>query len=234
MIRLALAAALVAAGPIWVGRFASDGAPPPPWRVVRVGKASPTAYRITTVARVRGIEARADGAMALLARPIAVDLAATPVLCWRWLIDAPVSGADMRSKAGDDYAARVYVTFDVPDSALSLATRLRIALGRRLFGSAVPDAALNYVWDNRQPVGTRRRSAYTDRVEMIVAETGSARAGAWVSERADIGADFARAFGNRGRPIQLAVASDTDNTRSRARAAFADLHFVGRTERCAS
>ncbi|HEX8639677.1 MAG TPA: DUF3047 domain-containing protein [Allosphingosinicella sp.] len=235
MIRLIVAATLVAAaGPVWVGRFTADGTAPAPWRVVRVGKAAPTSYRVATVASVRAVEARADAAMALLARPLSVDLAATPILCWRWYVDAPVASADMRSRAGDDYAARVYVSFDIPDNAMSLGTRLRIAVGRRMFGAAVPDAALNYVWDNRQAVGSRRRSAYTDRVEMIVAETGATRARQWVSERADVGADFARAFGNRGRVIQLAVASDTDNTRSRARAAFADLHFVARSERCAA
>lgn len=235
MIRVGIAL-LAAAAPLWAGRFSGEGAPPAPWRVVRFDEKVPaTTYRGATIDGVRAIEARADSAMALLARPVAVDLARTPILCWRWRVDAPVAGADMRTRRGDDYAARVYVTFDMPDSALGLATRMRIALGRRLFGQAVPDAALNYVWDNRQSVGTRRRSAYTDRVEMIVAETGSANAAGWVSERADIAADFARAFGNRpGRAVQLAIASDTDNTRSRARAAFADLHFVARDERCAA
>ena len=233
MIRPAVAFA-AAAAPLWVGRFAGEGAPPQPWQVVRVGKANPTVYRRAIVDGVGAIEARADGSMALLARPIAVDLAARPILCWRWRIDAPVANADMRSRRGDDYAARVYVSFDIPDGELGLGTRMRIALGRRLFGQALPDAALNYVWDNRQSVGTRRRSAYTDRVEMIVAETGSARAGRWVAERADVAADFARAFGQgAARPVQLAVASDTDNTGSRARAAFADLHFVARDQSCA-
>lgn len=45
-------------------------------------------------------------------------------------------------------------------------------------------------------------------------------------------ADFVKAFGGTGKPIQLAVASDTDNSGSSARAAFADLHFLGRSERC--
>ncbi|HWT13875.1 MAG TPA: DUF3047 domain-containing protein [Allosphingosinicella sp.] len=236
IVRLVLGAALAAAPPLWVGRFSGEGAPPPPWRVVRLDKdVAATLYRRTRIDGVDAVEARADSAMALLARPLAVDLAASPVLCWRWRVDAPVAQADMRRRSGDDYAARVYVTFDMPDGALGLAARLRIALGRRLFGSAVPDAALNYVWDNRNPVGTRRRSAYTDRVEMIVAETGSGRAGQWVAERADVAADFARAFGNRsGRPIQLAIAADTDNTNGRARSAFADLHFVARGERCAA
>ena len=233
MIRLGLVL-LAAATPLWVGRFSGEGAPPAPWQLVRVGKAAPTVYRRSTVDGVAAIEARANSSMALLARPLAVDLAATPILCWRWRIDAPVAAADMRRREGDDYAARIYVAFDMPDGALGLGTRMRIALGRRLFGQQLPDAALNYVWDNRHSVGTRRRSAYTERVEMIVAESGAGNAGHWVSERADVAADFARAFGNgRGRPTQLAIAADTDNTRSRVRAAFADLHFVGRTERCA-
>jgi hypothetical protein len=139
----------------------------------------------------------------------------------------------MSTRRGDDYAARVYVAFDMPDNALAAGTRMRLALGRRLFGRQLPDAALNYVWDNSHPAGTRRRSAYTDRVEMIVAESGAGRTGHWVPERADVAADFARAFGNLpGRPVQLAIASDTDNTRSHARAAFADLHFVGRDAAC--
>lgn len=232
--QLAMLAALVlAADPVWVGRFSGSGLPAP-WRVVRIDKRVPaTVYRGAMVEGVQAIEANADQAMALLARPLAVDLGTTPILCWRWRVEAPVAAADMRTRRGDDYAARVYVAIDLPDSALSTGTRMRLTLGRRLFGRQLPDAALNYVWDNRNPVGTRQRSAYTDRVEMIVAESGGTNAGRWVSERADIAADFARAFGNTpGRPIQLAIASDTDNTRSRARAAFADLHFVGRAAGC--
>jgi hypothetical protein len=173
--------------------------------------------------------------MAILARPISIDLAATPILCWRWYVDAPVSGADMRKKSGDDYAARVYVTFDVPSSALSAGTRFKLGVARRLFGKDVPDAAVTYVWDNRNPVGTRRKSAYTDRAQLIVAETGSARAGHWVQERVDVAADFARAFeGEPAKPTRIAVASDTDNTNGSARAAFADLHFVPRDTPCQS
>ena len=225
---------LATAEPVWVGRFAGNGPPPAPWRVVRPSrKVPPTRYRVATIAGIGAVEAQAESSMALLARPIAVDLAATPVLCWRWFIDAPVAGADMTRKSGDDYAARVYVAFDLPDSAMSAATRFKLGLARTLFGKDVPDAALNYVWDNRHPVGARRRSAYTDRAELIVAETGAARAGQWVTERADVAADFAVAFGGMATPIQIAVATDTDNVGGSARAAFADLHFVPRSGRCA-
>jgi hypothetical protein len=223
-----------AAGPVWVGQFGRSGPVPAPWQVVQLNrKVPPTSYRVATVAGIGAVEARADKSMALLARPLRVDLAATPILCWRWLVDAPVATADMRRKAGDDYAARVYVAFDMPDDALGAGTRMKLGLARRLYGQNVPDAALNYVWDNRNPAGTRARSPYTDRAELIVAETGTARAGSWVGERVDIAADFARAFGGKpGRPIQLAIASDTDKTGSSARAAFADLHFVAAATPC--
>jgi hypothetical protein len=231
MTSLLLLAAL--AQPLWVVRFAGSGVPPAPWRVVQVSrKVPPTRYRRALVSGVPAIEARSERSMALLARPIAVDLSATPVLCWRWLVDAPVAKADMTKKSGDDHAARVYVSFDIPDSRMSAGTRLKLRLARSMFGGDVPDAALNYVWDNRHAVGTRRKSAYTDRAQLIVAETGGRRAGQWVTERANVALDFANAFGGTARPIQLAVASDTDNTGGTARAAFADLHFVAASESC--
>jgi hypothetical protein len=226
--------ATAAAGPVWVGQFGKSGPLPAPWRVVQLNrKVPPTAYRLATIAGLGAVEARAEKSMALLARPLSIDLAATPILCWRWLVDAPVAKADLRRKSGDDYAARIYVAFDMPDAALGAGTKMKLGLARRLYGQDVPDAALNYVWDNRNPVGTRAKSPYTDRAELIVAETGAANAGRWVNERADVAADFARAFGGKpGRPIQLAIASDTDNTGSRARAGFAELRFVARDAPC--
>lgn len=59
----------------------------------------------------------------------------------------------MARKDGDDYAARVYVAFDLPDDALSWQTQIQLGLARQLYGDQVPDATINYVWDNRYPVG---------------------------------------------------------------------------------
>ena len=139
----------------------------------------------------------------------------------------------MTKRSGDDYTARLYFAFDIPATALSLGTRLKLSLARRLFGQAVPDAALNYVWDNRNPIGTARKSPYTDRAQLIVSESGASRSRRWVDERVDIAADYARAFPRQpGKPVLLAIASDTDNTKSRADAAFADIRFVSRAQSC--
>lgn len=218
-----------------VGRFSSASpVPTPPWEVIRLDDdVRPTVYRAIQWDGVEAIEAHADASMALLARPLEVDLHKTPVLCWRWRVERVVGSADMTTKRGDDYAARVYVAFRVPASSMSVGTRAKLAIARTIYGGHVPDAAINYVWDNSHPPGTRRRSAYTDRTEMIVLRSGGGEIGAWVTERRDVLEDVIEAFGTeRARADLLAVAADTDNTGERVRSGFADLHFVGRSSAC--
>lgn len=229
------------AGRLDVGRFnAAPGAAsapsalPSPWQVIRLDQRVPaTRYRVMLWDGVAAVEAVANASMALLARPVALDLARTPILCWRWRIDAPLITADMETKQGDDYAARVYLSFKLAPEAMSFATRAKLAVARGIYGDHVPDAALNYVWDNRYPIGTRRPNAYTDRTHMLVLRSGPSQAGAWVTERRDVFADAVAAFGtDRLHATQLAIAADTDNTGERARSGFADLHFVARNQEC--
>lgn len=231
---LLMLAASASAEPLWVGRFGGEGGLPAGWQIEHLNKKfPPTEYRQRQWDGVAAVEARAAGSMALLARPLTADLAKTPILCWRWRIDAPLRNADLATKAGDDYAARVYVSFAVPPAALGLATRAGLAVARSIWGPTVPDAALNYVWDNKHPVGTLQPNAYTDRARMLVLRSGAGQAGVWVSERRHLGDDFRKAFGDLpGRPNGLAIASDTDNTGETARAGFADFHLVAENAPC--
>ena len=224
-----------AAEPLWVGRFnASDPAIPAPWKIEQLNdKFPPTRYTLRQWDGVQAVEAHANKSMALLGRTVAVDLKKTPILCWQWRIDAPVASADMNKKSGDDYAARVYLTFTVPPDQLGFATRTKLSLARSIYGNQVPDAAINYVWDNKQPVGTLQNNAYTDRARMLVLRSGASKAGGWVQERRDVARDFQRAFGDiNGRLSGLAIASDTDNTGETAHAGFAEFRFVAKDEEC--
>lgn len=223
------------AAPIRLAEFPlAEGPVPAPWQAVRLGsQLKPTDYRLTREEGIVGIEARAHASMSLMGRPLSADLSRTPILCWRWRIDAPLQGADLATKAGDDYAARVYVALRMPPQSLSLGVRAQLRLARALYGESVPDAALNYVWDNRYPVGTVRPNAYTARTHMWVVNTGPALARRWVTVRRDLTADIARSFPNSGaQPVLLAVATDTDNTGEQARAVFADFTLVARDQAC--
>jgi len=218
-----------------IGKFPPwTGAPPSPWRIIQFDTAiAPTAYQTKVWDGVAAIEAHAKGSMALLARPVEVDLQSTPILCWRWRVENVVKSADLNTKAGDDYAARVYVAFKLPADKIDLGLRIKLSLARSIYGDHVPDAALNYVWDNKHPIGHKKFNAYTDRTQMIVQRSGTADAGVWVNERVDVLADVLRAYGSEQAKINLlALASDTDNTKEEVRAGFADLHFVGREQQC--
>lgn len=216
----------------WVGRFDEGLAP---WQEVRLNaEIKPNRFAARNWDGVPALEVRSAASMSLLARPVTVDLARTPVLCWRWRVDAPLQAADMGRKSGDDYAARLYVSLALPEADKSLALRAKLRIARSIWGPSVPDAAINYVWDNRHPIGTERPNAYTDRTTMVVLRSGAADAGGWVQERRHLGRDIARLYGPSAMPVQIAVTADTDNTGESARAGFADLHWVAQSADCAT
>ena len=207
---------------------AAGGTLPAPWRLVvpprtRAPEVALVDDRGTTVLRVRSQDAAGTAA-----HPLDIDPKTRPALAWRWKVDRVPPSADLASRQGDDFAARVYVFFDVPASRLPLAARVKLFLARLLYGEALPSTALCYVWDNRHPAGTSAWSPYTDRVRMIVLETGDARAGTWVDERRDLVEDYRAAFG-AGAPAArisgVAAGNDTDQTGETATAWFGDFRL---------
>lgn len=204
------------------------------WREQRLGaKLRPNQFEATQEgASPAQLRVRSQASMSLWARPLTVDLERTPTLCWRWRIEAPLKSADMALKRGDDYAARLYVAFALPPEAIGLGERLQLSLARRLFGDAVPDAALNFVWDNKHAVGHHAPNAYAAQTRMVVQRSGAALDGEWVQERRDLRADAARWLPAGARVTAIAVTADTDNTGESALAEFAELRLRGPGEPC--
>ena len=208
-------------------RAAAGASLPEGWREQRLPKARPAQVALESDAGVTVLRVRSDNA----AGGAVHALRATPApLRWRWRIDRVVENADMESRAGDDYAARVYVFFDVPEEDLPLFARAKMKLARLLYGTELPTAALCYVWDNRHSPGFSAWNAYTDRVRMIVVESGPANAGRWIEVRRDLEADFRAAFGTERVPAVTGVAasSDTDQTGAAATAWFGDFVLEAR------
>ncbi|MBP1682138.1 MAG: hypothetical protein H6Q35_2477 [Proteobacteria bacterium] len=170
-----------------------------------------------------------DRSSSSLAYALRVDPAATPLLKWRWRISGALAGSDLREKAGDDYAARVYVLFDLPVERLSIGDRLKISAARLLHGANIPAAALCYVWGSKQAAGETGWNPYSDRVRMIVVDSGNAHAGQWREVVRDVAADFRAAFGDPVPQITaVALGADTDNTAERVETRFGDVHFYSR------
>lgn len=203
------------------------------WQEVQLDdRITPNTFDALTWDGVPALRVQSDNSMSLLARPIDVDLARTPLLCWSWRIDAPLKTADMTTKSGDDYAARLYVSLALPEAEKGFLLNAQLAMARAIWGPHVPDAAINYVWDNRQPVGTERPNAYTDRTTMVVVQSGAARAGGWVNESRQLLKDVSRLYSPNATPVQIAITADTDNTGETATAGFANIHFASESAGC--
>ncbi|CAM5363981.1 DUF3047 domain-containing protein [Rhodanobacter lindaniclasticus] len=153
-----------------------------------------------------------------------LDLPAATTLGWRWKIDHSVAAANFTKKKGEDFAARVYVFFDVPRASLSWLQRMKLDLAGRTLGHAMPTAALCYVWDNHHPVGTIAPSPYSSQVRVIVLQSGNAYAGGWKVQERDLAADYLAAFGHPApRVTGIALSADTDNTGGHVQAWFGDV-----------
>jgi hypothetical protein len=207
----------------------SDGPLPPGWRIVALPNANraEAALALDGTTTVLRLDAKA-AAISVASRVREPTEGAR--LHWRWRVSRVVESADLETRAGDDYAARVYVTFDVPLDRLPFAARTRLRLARLFFGAELPVAAICYVWDNRHPVGTQAWNAYSDQVRMVVVESGAARAGQWIDESRDLEADYRAAFATRWPgsvpPVDgVAVSSDTDQTGEHVTAWFGDLRL---------
>jgi len=163
-------------------------------------------------------------AFVLLARS---DPSKAPVLEWSWRVPALVEKADNRDPKKEDSPARLIVGFDGDKSTLSDAEQRRLALAKSMSGRDVPFATLMYIWSNRDPVGTVIPSAHSERLRMIVVESGAGGVGTWRSYRRNLAEDYRQAFGSAPGPmLGVAVMTDTDNTNARAEALYGPIRLA--------
>ncbi|MFO1412926.1 MAG: DUF3047 domain-containing protein [Burkholderiales bacterium] len=221
-----------AAGPALLAPFSEatpGGALPAGWTPLTF----PNIARHTQYTLVRDeagtvvVQAYAQDSASGLVHKLDVPAADRPRLAWRWKAAQVVADGDVTRRDGDDYPTRVYVTFRYTPERLSGWQRLRYAALRALYGEYPPHAGLTYVWDARAPRGTVVPSAYTDRVRMIVVESGTANLGRWLAYERDVVADYRAAFGEDPPPISgVAIMTDTDNTGATVTAWYGDVALL--------
>ena len=159
---------------------------------------------------VRGV---AHSSASGLIREIRIDPNEYPIVQWHWKIANILKKADVHKKGGDDYPARIYVTFEYDSSKLSFFEKTKYQAVRLLYGEYPPLAAINYIWESRAPVGTIVPNPFTDRAMMIVVESGEGKVNEWVCEERNILEDYRKAFGENPSMISgVAIMTDTDNT----------------------
>ncbi len=151
-------------------------------------------------------------------------------LGWRWQLAQALTGADIKSKAGDDAALKVCVMFDQALADIPLLQRAALGLARTATGQALPSATLCYLWDSRYPAGTRGPNPYSARVRFMVLNGSESATGQWASQRRRVADDFALLFGQESKvmpPITaIAVGADSDNTQGNSLGYLAQLRWL--------
>ena len=185
-----------------------------------------TTYTLVKDENAVVIKAVAEVSASGLIREIKINPKEYPVVQWRWKVMNILKKGDVHRKEGDDYPARIYITFEYDPSKLSFFQKAKYEAIRLLYGEYPPLAAINYIWESKAPIGTMVPNPFTDRVMMFVVESGPSKLNQWVNEERNIFEDYKKAFGQEPPMISgIAIMTDTDNTGESATAYYGDILF---------
>jgi hypothetical protein len=215
---------------IEVGKFSAEAegsALPVHWKPLTFNKIERhTTYTLVKDGDTVVVKAMAEASASGLTRELKIDPKEYPIVQWRWKVKNILKKGDVYRKEGDDYPARLYITFEYDPRKLGFFERTKYEAVRLLYGQYPPLAAINYIWESKAPVGTMVPNPYTDRVIMFVVESGEAKLNQWVGEERNAFGDYKKAFGEEPPMISgVAIMTDTDNTGEKATAYYGDIIF---------
>jgi hypothetical protein len=207
--------------------------PPAAWRLVTLPAAKKIPASLLEVASVDGerrLRLQTDASYGALVHDLPRWTPAPgDTLRWRWRLDQPLAGADLRRKEGDDVAVKVCVLFDMPLDGLAFGERTALRIARSLSSEPLPAATICYVWDPGLPTGTVLPNAFSQRVRYVVADGRQAPLGQWRNQQRNVEADFRRLFGAESSAvppvIAIAVGADADNSGGRSLAWLSDVEI---------
>ena len=167
-----------------------------------------TQYSLVDIDGKSAIEAGSKISPSSLICQESVDLSKTPYLNWTWKVDQLPSGAaSEKLMQGDDYGARIYIIFST-------------GFG---FWNA---ASLNYVWSRQHAEEDSWINAFSDKVTMLVVESGESNLKEWQTYKRDVAADVKRYMGKDISKLKaVAIMTDSDNTQDTAKTYYGDIWF---------
>lgn len=167
-----------------------------------------TQYQIKQQGNLKSLSATSNKGASGLGVRKRIDLTKTPFLNWSWRVDKPLPPLKEKTKAGDDYAARLYVIID--GGIFIWKTK-----------------ALNYVWSSNPGKGTKWNNAFAPRnARMLAIRDSRDGPGQWQNEKQNVAEDFKNLYGFTPRYIDgVALMTDTDNSGGSAAASYGDIFF---------
>jgi len=186
-----------------------------------------THYRYARNEGRDSVAVTASSAASMLRLPVRVEPGDLGAVRFSWKVPALMARADLALREAADSPVRIMLSFEGDRSRLSARDAMLSELSRSLTGEEMPYATLMYVWCTQREPGTVIRNARTARIRKIVLESGPAKLDRWLDYERDIRADYERAFGETpGALTGIAIMTDSDNTRSVARAWYGPVSLL--------
>jgi hypothetical protein len=177
------------------------------WQQVKFG--APTDYHVVRDGTNCFLQASADKSCSAFSVKLNIKPPEKLTLRWRWKIDGVATNGSERVVSKFDHAARVFIAFDT------------------FIG---PPRSLDYIWGNEEKVGTILAHPLSGRTQLLVVESGNARAGKWISEERDVTADWKSCFGQKAMPkiIGIGVLTDGDSLGCKLTGDYADIELISK------
>lgn len=139
-----------------------------------------------------------------------INIYDTPILSWKVRAEKLPENANEDYKDRNDSVASIYVVFD---------------MGHVLF-KKVPKS-IRYTWSSTLKEGTEL-SKFFGNQKIVVVESGTQKAGQWVTFKRNIVEDYRRLFGDNPpkNPLAILILSDGDSTGSFVEADYDDIKLM--------
>ncbi len=191
------------------------------WRVLKFDKINTlSSYRAVKEGDTTILQTKSSAGASGLVYKKTFDIYEFPRIEWKWRVDGVIASGDATKKDGDDFPLRIYILFKYDPAIATAWEKVRFEAIKLIYGEYPPHSSINYIWANRKHSTQILPNPFTDRVQMIIKQSGDSQAGVWKIETADMLADYKRAFGKEPpATASLAIMTDTDNTGGSASAA---------------
>lgn len=149
-------------------------------------------------------------------------------LTWRWRVDLGPPPTDLTRRGGDDRAVSVAVGFAGFPPRASFWQRTQHGIAQGQAGShRLPRSVLIYAWGGTGQEPPHFYSPWMAGLGRVrVLRPATAPTGRWFEERVDLAAHWRESFGGDPPPLQeVAIGTDTDDTRARFSAQVERLRF---------
>ena len=213
----------------WVAASGA-GSQPAPWEHFKLPGKRPSTFEFVLEDKRVAIAAHAQSSASMLRQVVRVEPGDLGRVKFSWKLPDLIQYADMAIREFDDSPVRVVLAFDGDRTKFSAKNAMLSELAQVLSGEPLPYATLMYVWCNDCEPGKVIVNPHTDRIRKLPLESGRGKLNRWMDYERAVRADFVAAFGEEpGALTSISIMTDTDNTKSVARAFYGPVQLLTQT-----